>query len=32
MNVNKKTISMDIRHRLSVRWIIVMMNMIFADI
>lgn len=32
MNVNKKTVSMDIRQRLSVLWIIVMMNMIFADI
>jgi len=32
MNTNKKTASMDIRERISVLWIVVMMSMIFADI
>ena len=32
MNTNKKAASMDIRKRFSILWIVVMMNMIFADI
>lgn len=32
MNENKKTVGMAIKERLSVLWIVVMMNMIFADI
>jgi len=32
MNENKKSVGMAIQERLSVLWIVVMMNMIFADI
>jgi Sec-independent protein secretion pathway component TatC len=32
MNTNKKTANMDIRERISVLWIVVMINMVFADI
>lgn len=32
MNTNKKTVSMDIKEKISILWIVVMMNMIFADI
>ena len=32
MNTNNKTASMDIRERISVLWIVVMINMVFADI
>lgn len=32
MNTNKRTVGMDIRERISVLWIVVMINMVFADI
>lgn len=32
MNTNKKTEEMDIRERISVLWIVVMINMVLADI
>lgn len=32
MNTNKKTASMDIKEKISILWIVVMINMIFADI
>ena len=32
MNTNKKTASMDIRKKISILWIVVMINMIYADI
>jgi len=32
MNTNKKTAGMDIRERISILWIVVMINMVFADI
>ena len=32
MNTNKKTASMDIKEKISILWIVVMINMIYADI
>ena len=32
MNTNNKTASMDIRKKISILWIVVMINMVFADI
>lgn len=32
MDINKKAASMDIKEKISVLWIVVMINMVFADI
>ena len=32
MNTNRNTVNMDIKEKISILWIVVMMNMIFADI
>lgn len=32
MNINPKVASMDIKEKISILWIVVMMNMVFADI